>query len=291
MTLIRRSHGVDWEKSKRALKTEVGRAAGLMRSIKNPDAPALGEWSVAEVAMHLSQAWAAVPALAKGEVTGTSSAPTSLHDTRRPGFLDDIWTLGEVTRHSVRSDPERDLEVLARRIENRATAYLAGGHGEADDLRTWLVEGVEVGLRTLTCHLLNETIVHGWDMATADGRQWGITPAHAAMVFDGFVVPALQALGPRVMVNQEVAAGLHATYEMRVKGGGRHVFVFDDGSLSIEAPSSRPVDCIVTADPDALLLVVWKRVTQAKAIVERRLVASGPKAWLATRLPALMRIT
>lgn len=291
MPLSVRRHTVDWRRARRALRAEVRRVVALIRSIRRPDVPALGEWCVAEVAMHLSQAWTAVPALARADLTERRSGVPSLQDPAGPAPLDDIWSLGDLTRQGVRSDPERDLDVLAGRIEARCSDYLTKGGGAAGDLRAWLVEGVEVPLVTLTCHLLNETIVHGWDMARGDGQRWDISAPHAAMVFDGFVVPVLQALGPRDMVDQEVAAGLRATYEVRVRGGGRHVFVFDDGALTVEPPTSRPIDCIISADPAALLLVVWKRVSPAAAIVDRRLVISGPKAWLGPRLPALMRIT
>jgi hypothetical protein len=81
----------------------------------------------------------------------------------------------------VSADPERNLSVLAGRITDRASAYLAGLSGSSPhESRAWLVEGTEVPLVTLTCHLLNETIVHGWDMARGAGRPWPIKAAHAA---------------------------------------------------------------------------------------------------------------
>ncbi|MGH9180114.1 MAG: SCP2 sterol-binding domain-containing protein, partial [Acidimicrobiales bacterium] len=188
------------------------------------------------------------------------------------------------------ADDERNAEVLADRIAARAEEYFALSAGaSADDRRAWLVEGAEVRLSALTCHLLNETIVHGWDIARGDGQCWDIPAAHAAMVFEGFLVPVLQALGPRDMVDQQVAAGLRATYELSLRGAGRHVWVFDDGALTIEAPSSRPVDCFISADPVALLLVTWGRQNQAPAIVKRQLVVSGPKAWLGPKFRSLMR--
>lgn len=281
--------GVDGRTAARYLAAEVKRLVPMMRSITRPDAPAVGDWSVTDVAVHLSQAWIAVPGLAKDDLSDVHEV---LPQTRSSGrsLIPDIWGLADLTVNGVRAEPERDLSVLARRIEERALAYLdAHRKGPTDGARPWLVEGTEVAPATLTCHLLNETIMHGWDMATSDGRRWPIPAAHAAMVFDGFLVPVIQALGPRAMVNQESAAGLQATFEMRVKGGGRHVFAFDDGALSLEAPSDRPVDCIIDADPEALLLVVWGREDQAKAIAQRKLVPSGPKAHLAPRLRSLMR--
>ncbi len=62
----------------------------------------------------------------------------------------------------VRADTERDLAVLADRIGNGADAFLGAiPPGTADEQRPWLVSGTTVALSTLTCHLLNESLVHG----------------------------------------------------------------------------------------------------------------------------------
>ena len=280
---------VSWRQATRYLGAEVKRVVAMLRTVRHPNAPALGAWSAADVAVHLSQAWIAVPGLAKDDLGEVHALLPDLEPAGR-SLIRDLWSLSHVTQEGVRTEPERDLGVLASRIEERAGRFLAGLNGkEGSDQHPWLVDGTEVGLVTLTCHLLNETLMHGWDIATADGRQWDLPAAHAATVFDGFLVPVFQALGPRDMVDQDIAAGVQATYEIRVKGGGRHVFAFDDGTLTVEAPSSRPVDCIIDADPAALLLVAWGRMNQAHAIRDRKLVASGPKDWLAPRLRSLMR--
>ena len=279
---------ISWAKAQRYLRDEVRRVVRLLRSVRHPAAPALGDWSVAQVAMHLSQAWLAVPGLARRDLSPVAAAVPELALAGGGSLIRDMWELAQVTRLGVDSDPERDPSALADRIEARAAAYFAIG-GDAGDRRAWLVEGAEVSLATLTCHLLNETVVHGWDIARGDGQRWEIPRAHAAMVIEGFLVPVMAALPPRALVDQQVAAGLRATYEIRLKGAGRHVLHFDDGALSVERPGGRRVGCVIDADPVAFLLVVWGREHQAKAIVERKLVASGPEAWLGPRLRGLMR--
>jgi hypothetical protein len=281
---------VDAKRAQKALRAEVERVTQLLRSVPDPEAAALGQWTVAEVAMHLSQAWIAVPALARRDLSEIHAVLPELKGTAGASVIRDVWDLGGVTRMGVTADPERDLAVLAGRIADRASAYLAGLSGfSPHESRAWLVEGTEVTIVTLTCHLLNETIVHGWDMARGAGRLWPIRPAHAALAVDGFLVPVFKALGPRAMVDQEQAAGLHATYEVRVRGGGRHVFVFDDGELTIEDPSRRPIDCYIDADPVAFLMVAWGREGLGPATVRRELVVSGPKAWLGPKFRSLMR--
>ena len=56
----------EWQQSQDALRDEVRRVTTLMRSINDPGVPAVGQWNLAEVAMHLSQAWILVPGLAGG---------------------------------------------------------------------------------------------------------------------------------------------------------------------------------------------------------------------------------
>jgi len=282
-----RARPLDWTRGQKALRQEVGRVAGLLRSVRNPTAPALGDWNVAEVAMHLSQAWIAVPGLAGRDLSAIQEVFPELSG---PSLIRDIWDHSAFTSLGVRTDPERNCSVLADRIEARAAAYFAAiDQSAAADSRAWLVEGAEVALSTLTYHLLNETVVHGWDVAHGDGQRWEVRADSACLILEGFLVPILRALGPRDFVDQTVATGLRATYEIRVKGCRPYMFVFDDGALSVEDPAGQTVDCTIDADPVAMLMVTWGRMHQADAIVKRQLVASGPKDYLGPRFRGLMR--
>lgn len=142
---------------------------------------------------------------------------------------------------------------------------------------------------TLTYHLLNETLMHAYDIAHAAGRPWRIEPAHAAMVLGRFIVPVLRALDAHAMVNGAKAAGLQATYDVRIRGGDSFHFIFDDGTLEIVEPSSRRVDCHISADPVAFLMVVWARQSQWTAIGKGKLMAWGRKPWLGPQLRSLIR--
>jgi len=118
-------------------------------------------------------------------------------------------------------------------------------------------------------------------------RPWPIDPAHAALVFDGFIWPVIAALDPRSMVDQAKAAGLRATYDIRIRGANRYHFAYD-GALSIEAPAARRVDCHIVADPAALLPVASNRQSQWAAIARGKLLAWGRKPWLGSRFRSLM---
>jgi hypothetical protein len=277
----------DWRQGQDALRDEVRRVTALLRSIQDPEPHAVGRWNLGEVAMHLSQAWIVVPGLARRDL---SRAHEVLPSVAGDSLIRDIWELSETTILGVKSDPERNPSVLADRIEARAEEYLSECVGaDPTASRPWLVHGSTVRRSTLTYHLLNETIMHGGDIAHAAGRPWPIEPAHAAMVVGRFIVPVIQALDPRAMVEAEQAAGLQVTYELRIRGGDRFHFIFNDGVLRIEDPSPRRVDCRITADPVAMLLVAWNRQSQWSAIARGKLLAWGRKPWWGPRFRTLIR--
>jgi hypothetical protein len=280
----------DWQQGQDVLHDAVARVTSLLRSVRDPGAHAVGQWSLGEVAMHLSQAWIAVPALARQDLSRIDEVVPSLAGTAGEALIKDIGELGEMTMLGVRTDPERDPHVLADRIDARAQEYLSECVGaDPNAPRPWLVQGTTVRQSTLTYHLLNETVMHGGDIARAARHRWQIEPTHAAMVLGRFLVPVLQALDPRAMLDAEQAAGLRATYDIRLRGGDRFYFIFNDGALTIEEPSARKVDCHISADPVAFLMVAWSRQSQWSAIAKGKLLAWGRKPWLGPRFRGLMR--
>ncbi len=281
---------VDWEQTQNALRDEVRRVTALLRSVRDPDAPAVGEWTLAEVAMHLSQAWVVVPCLARQDLSRIYEVMPSLAGAPGDALIQNVWDLDAVTNLGIRSDGERDLGALADRIDARAEEFFRECAGKAaDDLLPWMVEGATVRRANLTGHLLNETVMHGYDIARADRRTWQIAPDHAAMVLSEFIIPVIKALGPHALVDSEKAAGLQATYDLRIRGGERFHFIFDDGALKVEEPSSRRIDCRISADPVAFLMVVWGRQSQWVAIARGKLLAWGRKPWMGPRFRALLR--
>ncbi|HSL08045.1 MAG TPA: SCP2 sterol-binding domain-containing protein [Pseudonocardiaceae bacterium] len=262
----------------------------LLRSIHDPEPHAVGQWNLGEVAMHLSQAWVVIPGLARRDLSGAYEVVPGFVDVAGDSLVRDMGDLADTTIRGVKSDPERDLAVLADRIEARAQEYFSDCVGaDPDAPRPWLVQGTTMRQSTLTYHLLNETLMHAYDIAHAAGRPWRIEPAHAAMVLGRFIVPVLQALDAHAMVNGAKAAGLQATYDVRIRGGDSFYFIFDDGTLEIVEPSSRRVDCHISADPVAFLMVIWARQSQWTAIGKGKLMAWGRKPWLGPQLRSLIR--
>jgi hypothetical protein len=86
------------------------------------------------------------------------------------------------------------------------------------------------------------------------------------------------------MVDQRRAAGLHACFDVRLRGGRSTVIAIDHGALSIDPPAARQVDCHLSADPAAMLLVMYGRRTLWSAVGRGQIIAWGRRPWLAPRL-------
>lgn len=266
---------VDWAEARVALDEAVERLVGLLRTVRNPQAPALGTWNVAEVAAHLSHAFDVVPALARRD---------------RASLIADLSELAGATIALVDDDGERDLNVLADRIEAGAKEFLSfSTTAVPTDLGPWLVEGVGVTISMLTCHLLNEAVIHGYDIAAADGRPWKVDRHHAALIFQGFLLHVFRVLPATALVNQEKAAKVRACFEIRMRGATRFCLVFDRGTMRVEPPASRRVDCHLSVDPAAFLLVAWGRISQWRAIPKGQLLAYGRRPWLGLRLRSFVQ--
>jgi uncharacterized protein (TIGR03083 family) len=280
----------NWQQGLDALREEVNRVTTLLRSIQDSQAPALGQWSIGELTMHLSQEWMVVSGLARRDLSPFYQVVPSLAGVAGDSLIRDMWDLAEVTNLGVQSDPERDLNVLADRIEAEADRYFSECAGaDPNAPRPWLIEGVTVPQSFLTYHHLLEIVMHGNDIARAAGRPWRIEPAHAAMALERFIFPLINFAGPRVFVNHAKAAGRKATYDIRIRGGNHFYFVFDDGALMVETPSSHSVDCHISADPVAFLLLAFDRQSQWAAIAKGKLMAWGRKPWLGFQFRNLIR--
>jgi len=264
---------VDWAESLVAVASMAGRVARLIRSLPDPSVPTLGVWDAGQLAAHMAHVFEVDLGLIRG-------LPSPLAD------LDDLAVL---TQALVRDEPPVDLEALATRVEVASGQFLAeAALLQGDEIRTWL-GGAKVPVTALASHIISENMLHGVDMSAATGRPWPILRSDASLAFLGFICPLVSALDkPRYAVDQERAAGLRACFDVRLRGGGRAFFVFSDGTLSIEGPSDRRVDCHLWMDPRAVMLLAWGRTSLPVAMAKGQIVPWGRRAWLAPRLPGLI---
>ena len=120
--------------------------------------------------------------------------------------------------------------------------------------------------------LVGELVIHGHDVARAQaspGRSTLPTSPSSSRAW----VPILPA-----QVCPDRARALTATFEIRLRGHGTHVWAFRDGQLHVNPARPGPVDVHLSADPAALLLVMYKRDSQWPHIAAGRSSRLGPQA-------------
>jgi uncharacterized protein (TIGR03083 family) len=251
----------------RAALAAVGsRFALMLRRVSDPTRPAVGDWSVGEAAAHLASSGSLFLAMARGE-----AEPERLDEVaaNNPAFL--------------ASDSEREPATLADRFEAGERALLTYVDGVDGDPSLELFEGAAVPLSTLLAVELGEVLVHGFDIARASGLTWRIARVEAAPAASG-LVPLLP-----YVVNREAAAERDARFELRIRGGSCTVLEFDGGMLNLSSPKRRAVDCRISADPMAYLLLSYGRIGPLQPMLQGKLAAWGRRPWLAGSFSSLFR--
>lgn len=281
---------VNWDEARAALRAAGGRIPPLLAAVPDAGAHAVGAWNVADVAVHLTHPWGGLPHLARrdmdalrailpevrGELGTQSGAVWTSLDQLAP------WTLAAVA-----AEPERDLATISATIQERMALFLSEEfHAElsADSTpRPWIVEGVDVAPATFGCHVLSETLVHGYDIARAAGLPWRIEQREAACVIRGFLLVVLSQAH-----SLQPAEGPRFCIDLRLVGDRRFFLVKDDAGMRMEEPSDRKVDVHLRVDPVSLLLMIWSRRGIPALVARGRLVLWGPRPWAAFKLLGLI---
>jgi uncharacterized protein (TIGR03083 family) len=250
-----------------AVKDAAGRFTALLRAVDDPRAPAIGVWDVSEVATHMSHITRVVKALVNG-----GRSPITNH-----------LTMSEAWQREVSADPERNLMVLADRIDADIDAFIDAATDESwTELKHWHGD-LKAPTYTLASILVNESELHGLDVATASSRPWRITPHHALLAIHG-LLPVL----PHFL-NTDAVGDLAAVYRLDLRGETPIFLKVAGGELEIDTNAPGRVDCTIKADPVAYLMIGYGRTSQFKPILTGKVLALGRKPWLGLRFAKLFR--
>jgi Mycothiol maleylpyruvate isomerase N-terminal domain len=252
-----------------ALREVVPRLVALVRRIADPNSASVGTWTVGDVAAHLSHVFGA-------DTDAIAGRPIPEAIVTKAG-------IAEATAKILAEDSERDPAVLADRMSTFATEFDDAAARSRSTTVDWL-QGTRMPPSAVACHLLNECLIHGHDIAKATGRPWPIQRHHALLAIEAFVMPLIAALPPTAFVNQEQAGSFRARIELRLRGGPRTVMVFERGSLTLEAGRARDVDAHISADPATFMLVFIGRKRIWKPLLEGKVTAWGPRPWKLARM-------
>ena len=129
--------------------------------------------------------------------------------------------------------------------------------------------------------LLGEQLIHGLDISRAANIPWTISAADAFLVIPGVLTVAPQYLRP------QRAAGVHISFELRMRGGPSYRMAVDDGTAVVTAAGEK-ADCVITADPVAFLLLGYGRISQLSPVLRGQLRPGGRKPWLAMKFGTLL---
>lgn len=224
------------------------------------------EWTVADAAAHL--------------VTGARLYSEFLGGAPSP--ITDMTETAAANQARMAEYEPRDVATLARDLraagDELAQAYFAD---DPDRMLAWHT-GLKISARHTAQVLLGELLLHGWDMARALKKPWPIDKADAALVLDGAFRTA-----PTV-VDPDKAKALDGVVEIRLRGSLRVAFTWRDGALSVGPPTGKP-DCVVSADPVAMLLSSYGRGSKWTPVLTGKVVAYGRKPMLALKMLGAMR--
>lgn len=230
-----------------AVDAAARRNAELVRSVEALDIriPS-SEWTVADAAGHLVVSARILTEIAAGTpspIVSLARPQLAAENARRIDELDE-------------SDPLRLSELLTDAVHR--LVEVSGQY--APDKVVEFHQRTPLPLWALVCIALGEQILHGYDMATALGRPSPISREDATLVLSGFA-PVLP-----LIVNPETAGDRTAAFEIDVASQARFVARFAGGGLHVEPVGNGTVDCTLSADPVALLLVSTGRLSRWPAI-------------------------
>ncbi len=261
-----------------ALAAAAQRTAALLRSAGARSAPVRGsEWNVGEVAAHLVVVLWGFTYAARGQLD-----PVTPHIP--PGAANFRDRLTAVTSSTLALVADRHPPALADSLGDAVADFLAATDGRRGDERIptpWYGRGAGLPLSVATSLLLGEQLVHGYDLAKTNRRPWPISTDEALLL-----IPVLQAMMP-LAVRPEAARRAPALYEVGIRGGPRFLIDVAEGVVDTGPLDSRRPDCRITADPVAFVLLAYGRVNQWRLAATGKVVGSGRKPWLATRVKQL----
>ena len=273
---------MSWLDTRTSLEDTGARFCQLLHWVKDPDAPAVGTWSVADTAAHVRE----VTTLNSTWATG-GSPPPEYRDAYELASTVSVDQVNQVNALALANAPERDLHALADLVHERIQLmlYLTAG-ADGSEKVTWL-GGLKLPLGAVLAHTLSELLVHGGDIARAEGGRFPITGEQATLLFGNFLLPLLTAADAAGFGADRADAMRPVCCEFRLRGSDPVLLVADEGGIAIEAPGTRPADVHVSADPAVMWLMIFNRVRPLGPTLRGQVRVWGRRPW---RLRHLMRL-
>jgi len=254
--------------------------AGLVTRAPDPRARGVGAWSVAETAAHVL----GVVELDLGllEPAGEPSDVRELLGRLPSLTVDDISGLNDLVLQLLTA---RDPAVLAGALRAGVERLLALTEGRDPQEAVSWVGGSKLPLAGLLAHLVNELLLHGYDLARATGQNWSMDTRDAAPFFEFFIAGLARLEVGRLLDGGDRPRERRIAVEFRSDHTTPVTLVLHQGRVTAEEPSGAP-DIRLRFDPLTMTMMMFGRVSKPRAVLTGKVRIGGGRPWL---LPVFLK--
>jgi uncharacterized protein (TIGR03083 family) len=262
-----------WLAVRTSLKQNGDRFADLVAAAPDPQAMATAHWSVADTAAHvLAVVWLDSALLPGAVPLPIPGLPERLSATTVDGIHD-------LNERMLRHITERDPGALAAMVRDHIGLMLENSGDCAPDEPVAWVGGSRMPLAGLFAHLLNEVMLHGYDLGRATGRDWPMAPQDAAPFFEMFIAGLARFEVGHLLDGGDRPRKRRIAVEFRSDHTTAITLVLQEGRVTAEPPGGA-ADVRLTFDPVTMSMMMFGRVGKAKAVLGRKVKIGGPRPWL-----------
>ncbi len=263
-----------------ALIDAAARFDGLLRSVTDPKATAVGHWAVEQTVAHMT-ILSYFDAMTCREDVAVPPALAHLLDRIKDARIADIEDLNAA---SLELFTERDLTTLAEQITVNVGTLALVTAADPDRIVHWL-GGLPIPVRAVAAHYLGEIAIHGRDIAQSQGLEWDIPEDDARIAFVDCYVEVLRA-GADMM---SLPSHKPVSVAFDVPGAERTVIDIGPGAMSVGA-SDAPTDVVLSGDAVTTALMMFERINPFVAIATGRIKVGGRRPWRILRFRRQLRM-
>ncbi|GAA3944544.1 hypothetical protein Aau02nite_60580 [Amorphoplanes auranticolor] len=174
---------------------------------------------------------------------------------------------------------ERSPERLARDLDSALARLLSASRACDPEMPIPWLGDARVPAVGVLAHLVNEFLLHGWDMAKALGRAWPIPDADAGLFFEQFLVGMIRHDHGILLETGSRTSARPISVDFRSAYTAPTLLVLEGRRVRI-GDRGEPADARITFRPAGLNLMLFGRTSIARALLRRDVTVSGPRPWL-----------
>lgn len=268
-----------WTDTRAGIEEATSRLVDVICDADDLGRNAVGEWNLAETVSHVGMAASFDAYVVTGEIP-TSSAVLAAKVMRTASFDD----LARYNAEGLAGVSVTDRGEVADQVKTRVDELLDKTvRMDGTERVTWL-GGVQLTSQSVLGHLLQELLVHGFDIAHAASKTWKIPPYSAALSLESFMFEVVRNLDGTALAASTRCPPVRAEFDLDFT---KAVVMASDGDrLGVEEPGGK-IDVRLSGDPATALLMIFGRINPLPAVLRRNVGVTGPRPWRLRRLQQL----